>query len=194
MLQECPRGINRTADEARIPSKPQQAGMFRRWLKRRIQLAAIKGGREDLERFVESLRGLNGEEIGAIVATAAVIRMHLRQAGYLPDEVLQVTDSPEQSAVQLKISRLVRSFRADKNFIDATGAMVWLHTLRALSMPELRMSGRQMWEQLERGFAHSVHGVQEIEAITGRTSPLGALGACTFIPDGLNPAEIPKQP
>jgi hypothetical protein len=37
-------------------------------------------------RFVESLKGLSDQELGAVVALAAVVRVATRQAGLLPDE------------------------------------------------------------------------------------------------------------
>jgi hypothetical protein len=163
-----------------------------KWLQRRIQLAAIKGGRQDLERFVISLRGQSDEEIGTLVAIAAVIRMRLREAGHLPDEMLQITSvhEHEQAATQLHMSRLVRTFQAERQFSDAAGVMVWLHTLRSLSSPELRLLGRQMWQQLERGFLHALPALAQIEAVTGRDLPLGTLQACRFIPDSLDPVEL----
>jgi len=149
--------------------------MLGTWLKRKIQRAGIKGAREDLEGFVESLRGQSAEELGMVVALAAWIRINLRSAGKLPDEMLSVTTDPCQAEVQLRISRLVRTFQAEKQFTDATGALVWLHTLRALSAPERRLLGRQMWKQLERGQDHALSAMRQIEVLTGREPPPGTL-------------------
>jgi hypothetical protein len=63
--------------------------MLGSWIKRKAQLAGIKAAREDLERFVESLRGQSDKEVGAVVAMAAVVRVALRQSGLLPDELLK---------------------------------------------------------------------------------------------------------
>jgi hypothetical protein len=64
--------------------------------------------------------------------------------------------------------------------------MVWLHTLRCLTTPELRDLGRQMWQELERGFPHTPEALARIEAVTHRASPPGTLPACHFIPQDLD--------
>jgi hypothetical protein len=99
--------------------------MLGSWVKRKIQRAGVRGAREDLESFVESLHGQSNEELGMVVAIAAILRTELQARGHLPDET------------QLEMSRLVRRFQAQNRFQEALGAMVWLHTLRSLSAPEL---------------------------------------------------------
>jgi hypothetical protein len=167
--------------------------MLLKWLKRRAELTAVKSSRQDLERFIATLRGQSESEIATLVAVAAVIRMRLREVGHLPDEVLQVTSMHEyeQAMVQRRISRLVRRFQTDHEYIDAAGAIVWLHTLRSLSRPELRCLGRQMWQQLERGFMRTPEALAQMAAVTDREPPLGTLAACLFIPQDLSPDDLP---
>src|SRR5690606_22516782 len=115
-----------------------------RWFKRRIQLAAVRGGTEDLERFVTSLRGQSDDELGALVGLATLLRIQLRNMHIVPEESLDIgtpLSAEEQSEIQLKIGNLVRDFQKSGNPIDAAGAMVWLHTLRAFRFPELRVLG-----------------------------------------------------
>ena len=162
--------------------------MLGSWLKRRVQLAAVKSGREDLERFVESLRGQSDFELGMLVAHAAVIRVSLREFGRLSDEALFVTADPEQAAIQLHVAGMVRTFQADKAFAAAAATLVWLHTLRALSTPELRSLGRKMWGQLRRGIPLAPAALEGLEK-TGSPLPLGSLVACAFIPPDLDPDE-----
>lgn len=164
--------------------------MLVNWLKRKIQRAGVRGAREDLESFVESLRGQSDEELGMVVAIAAIVRTELRSHGHVPDEMLEVTNDPQQALTQLEMSRLVRRYQAEKRFQEALGAMVWLHTLRSLSTPELRFLGRQLWQQLERGHLHALEAMEQIEAMTGNQPPLGSLAACAFIPDDLDPVGL----
>lgn len=163
--------------------------MLSEWLRRRFERDAITSGRVGLERFVASLRAQSENEIAMIVVVAAAIRVRLRDAGHLPDDVLHATSSHEyeQATVQQRVSRLVRKFQTDSEYIDAAGAMVWVHTLRSLTIPELRDLGRQMWQQLERGFPHTPDALARIEAVTRRASPSGTLPACQFIPEDLDP-------
>jgi hypothetical protein len=161
--------------------------MLSSWLKDRVALRAVRSGRQELERFVASLRAQSESEIALILAVAAGIRVRLREAGHLPDEVLRVAPAQdyEQATVQRRIARLVQGFQSKSEYIDAAGAMVWLHTLRALTLPELRDPGRQMWEQLARGMQYAPQALAKIEAATHHTSPPGTLLACTFIPEDL---------
>ena len=122
-----------------------------------------------------------------LVAIAAALRVTLRDAGELPDELLQVTPDPRQPGTQLAMANLVRTFSTPAH---AVGAIVWLHTLRALSTPELRHLGRQMWQQLQRGQPRASEALRELESVTGAPSPVGSLAACDFIPDDLDPAEL----
>lgn len=166
--------------------------MLRKWLKRRFELAALQTGREGLQQFVATLRGQSQSEIATLVAVAAIFRMRLRESGHLPDDVLRVTaiDEYERVMVQQRISRLVRSCQWRNEYIDAAGAMIWLHTLRSLSIPELRSLGRQMWQQLERGFQDAPEALARIEAVTHHAPPPGTLPACAFVPEDLDPAGL----
>jgi hypothetical protein len=136
--------------------------MLRDWFNRKVQLATAKGAREDIERFVESLRGQSAEEIGAVVAMASIVRVALRKSDLLPDELVQLTSDPKQAVAQLAVSQLIGRYQREKRYGEATGAMVWLHTLRALSVPEIRLLGREMWRQLERGREQALTVFQEM--------------------------------
>jgi hypothetical protein len=163
--------------------------MFSGWLRQKITRRTVRSEREDLEMFVASLRAQSEGDIAVVVAVAAAIRMRLREAGHLPDEVLRAASTPdfEQATVQRRISRLVREFHSRSEYVDAAGAMVWLHTLRALMVPELREPGRRMWEQLARGAARTPEALATLEAATHRASPAGTLTACSFIPEDFAP-------
>ena len=160
--------------------------MLGSWIKRKAQLAGIKAAREDLERFVESLRGQSDKEVGAVVAMAAVVRVALRQSGLLPDELLKVTDDPQQAMVQLAVAKAIRRYQAEKRYEEATGAMVWLHSLRALSTPEVRRLGREMRRQLHRGQLHALKVLQEL----GIPSLSDVTLECSRIPNDLDPIEL----
>jgi hypothetical protein len=166
--------------------------MLSEWLRQRFEHDASRSGRVALERFVASLRAQPENEIALVVVVAAAIRVRLRDAGHLPDDVLQASSSHEyeQATVQQRVARLVRKYQTNSEHIDAAGAMVWVHTLRSLTIPELRDLGRQMWQQLERGFPHTADALARIEAVTRRVSPPGTLPACCFIPRDLDPRDL----
>lgn len=156
------------------------------WLRRKTELATIKGAREDLERFVESLRGMSDEEIGAVVGMAALVRTALRQSGLLPEESITVTPDSKQATTQLAVLELIQRHQAEQRHAEAVGAMVWLHSLRALSIPEARLLGRQMWGQLERGQSHALAALQDM----GIPPLAEVIFECSRIPEELHPTGI----
>jgi hypothetical protein len=171
-----------------------QAGptMFGSWLKRRAQLNSVRDATADLERFVLSLKGQSAAELGMLVAIAAVIRMDLRQEGRLPDEALGVgvpLPDDQQDAIQSYMSQLIREWQKMNQPTKAAGGMVWLHSLRAYRYPEVRLLGRQMWGELQRGFPTVFEAFDFLEKATQKPLPLGCLEASQFIPVGLEPFE-----
>jgi hypothetical protein len=159
--------------------------MFRSWFRGRLRRAAAKGAREDLLQFVESLRGLSDVQIGAAVAAAAVARVALRETGVLSDELLRITRDPLQVTTQLAISQLVRGYQAEQKYREATGALVWLHSLQALSFPELRSPGREMWRQLRRGQTHALRLLREM----GVSQLSDEAFECARVPDDLDSSD-----
>jgi hypothetical protein len=163
------------------------AVMLSIWFRRRDQVAPVEGAREDLERFVDSLRGMSDEEVGRVVAFAAIARVALRKSGVLPDELLQITSAKKRANAQLAVAQVVRGYRAERRFAEATGVMVWLHTLRALSTPEVRNLGRDMWRQLQRGPLQALIALQDM-----RVPPLSDVTMeCSRIPRDLFPDDGP---
>jgi hypothetical protein len=167
--------------------------MLRNWFnsKRNIQFASVRDGTADLERFLVALKGMSDQELGTVVAMAAILRMELRHQGLFPDDALDIASQlpeSEQKAVRSAMSGLALDFQK-KNHPSAGAAMVWLHTLRALQFPELRLLGRQMWGQLQRGFPHVFDAFRFFEGTVGQPLPLGTLQASQFIPVGLEPFE-----
>jgi len=167
--------------------------MLRNWFKsqRSIHLASVRDGTADLERFLVALKGMSDQELGMVVAMAAILRMELRPQGLFPDEALDIASTlpkSERKAVRSGMSGLALNLQK-KNDPSAGAAMVWLHTLRALQFPELRLLGRQMWGELQRGFPHVFAAFHFMEDTVGQPLPLGALQASQFIPVGLEPFE-----
>jgi hypothetical protein len=165
--------------------------MLRNWFKskRSVSIASVRDATGDLERFLLALKGMSDEEIGTLVAMAAVLRMELREQNLFPDAALGVgTPLPEreQGTLQANLSRMVLDLQKN-NSPNAGAAMVWLHSLRAFRYPEVRLLGRQMWGELERGFPHVLEALGFMERPVGQPLPLGALRAGRFIPVGLEP-------
>lgn len=164
--------------------------MLGNWLRRKIRNAGAKAGAEDLDRFVLSLKGQSDDDLSMLVALATLLRGNFRSQGYLPDRALGVgmpLPEEEMAEFQLKISKVFRIFQEGKQQTDAAGTMVWLHSLRALNYPELRLQGRMMWAELQRGFDGAETALEDVCQITGKSVPPLAREELRFIPDGLEP-------
>jgi hypothetical protein len=171
------------------PSEPSGvvAVMLSIWFRRRDQLATVQGARDDLEQFVHSLRDMSDEEVGRVVAFAAMARVALRKSGVLPDELLQIRPDKKQASAQHAVAQVVRRYQAERRFAEATGALVWLHSLRALSTTEVRHLGREMWRQLQRGQLQALTVLQDMRV----PSPSNVTLECWRIPDDLYPSTVP---
>jgi hypothetical protein len=162
--------------------------MIGNWLKRKVQIASVRAAREDLDRFNASLRGATDREIGMVMAIATIIRLRLTTSGRLPRNAFALPTPGDGSAqLQLYLSGMVREFQKIGQPSDAAGAMVWLHSMRALGFPEVRELGRDMWKELQRGFPYVSDALSDIEALTGNQLAAGADTACTFVPEDLAP-------
>jgi hypothetical protein len=162
--------------------------MIGNWLKRKIQLASVRGAREDLERFNASLRGATDAEIGMVVGIATIIRLRLTISGRVPKDAFTLPTPGDGSAeLQLYLSGMVREFQKIGQPSDAAGTMVWLHSMRALAFPEVRELGRHMWKELQRGFPYVADALSSIEALTGKQLPAGVYMPCKFVPEDLVP-------
>jgi hypothetical protein len=170
---------------------PSCRKMIGNWLKRKVQRKTAEATRDDLQRFVWSLRGATADELGAIVAVATTIRLRMADAGSFPAYAL--TLSGYDARFQLKLANLVRAFQKMDQLSDAAGAMVWLHTVRALGCPEARELGREMWSELRRGFTHAEEALAGVEALTQREVPAEAWEAYAFVPADLGPAQAPRH-
>lgn len=162
---------------------------WREWLQRRVEQRTLRVGRDGLEQFVSTLAGQSEQQIAVFVVMAAAVRLRLREAGHLPDDVLHISPEREyeQATVLQRIARLARRHQRRSEYLEAAGAMVWVHTLRALTVPDLQELGYQMWRQLERALPHAADALARIESATHQTLPQGTLQGCEFIPEDFWP-------
>jgi hypothetical protein len=158
------------------------------WLKRRAQIAVIDAGQQDIDRFIEGLRGASSTEVGTVLACGYHWMWQLQREFdwnlMEPDRV--VLSDP---AAQMTLNQLIRSVQR-KEPAMAVGLMIWLHTLRAANIPELRYSGRRMWKQLLRGAPHVYDGAYCFRLVAGVDLDLrfNGLGPDFLSPDGLDQA------
>ncbi len=146
-----------------------------------VQWAKTKQ-REEISEFINALKAMDGQELGLPVAFTAHFRNQLAAKGVdLSDPFLLVT--ADQGIIHDLSSKAV-SLQKQGETAAAVPVMVWTHTLRAMARPELRGLGREMWGQLERGFAHAEEAARGQQLLTGQA--LDISGYDEF-PKGLTP-------
>ncbi len=168
--------------------------MFKKLFGRRdTRQEQVATATNEIQQFVLALRGMSDAELGNVVAMAAVVRISMRPGGGLPDEALglgiPLTDSAE---VEVRRTMVQTALAMQKQSHDMTaGAMVWVHTLRAYHFPEVRLLGRNMWGELQRGFPHALGALSFMENVSHEPPPPGTALATQFIPVGLEPTPMP---
>lgn len=159
------------------------------WLKRKVQIASINAMGADIDRFLLGLRGASAEEIGGILACT------YHWMGFLERKFGWNLDHPDLVMMQdigasMMVGKCARHIQAKEPAL-ATGLLVWLHTLRASSTPELRLRGRELWSQLTRGAAHIHRGADMAKAILGVDMDLSCRGR---VPTNLTTLETEPVP
>lgn len=163
------------------------------WVKSRIQKASTDAMRDDLARFIESLRGAGDYELGMLLVVANAIRLNFIATGKLPPAALNL-EIPRTKQLEVKcdtcpieLNSAIRAFQKLGQPTDAAGTMVWLHSVRALNVPELRLLGRHMWGELSRGFPHAAEALGDTRRMGGKNLPDQLDDELTFVPVGLEP-------
>lgn len=152
------------------------------WLGKKIGEWATNTQREEMGKFVDLLKGMDGEEIGMLVAVATHMRHELESEGHhLLDPIIYTSQNPKICAL---LNGLIGSLQKEGKTPDAAALMVWLHTSRAGQTAELRSLGRAIWGELQRGFIHASSAAKSFEALAGVR--LNTSGFDSF-PIGLTP-------
>lgn len=161
------------------------------WLKRKFQLSNIKAVTEDVARFLSILKGSDDREIAMVVAMATIMRIKLRALGRLKDSIFDIGGNlAEQASAQFFLSQILKECQNNRQFSESSGLMVWLHTLRSFTYPEIRSLGREMWQELLRGFPLVTQTLNTIENELGGKFPSEAYDEYKFIPLGLEPKKV----
>lgn len=145
---------------------------------------AVGKQKKDLSEFLSRLKVMDSSEIGMVVVLATHLRHQLEAEGYMLLDPINYTASNLES-IQ-KLSRITAQMQKEDRF-ETSGMMVWVHTLRAGAALELRGLGREMWEELERGFPHVKENAIYVAELTGVTPNIEGSGS---IPIGLTPEPL----
>lgn len=152
------------------------------WLANKFDKWASGSQEKELNNYTVGLRGMDGSEIGLIVAVATHQRHLLVAEGFnVMDPINFVSVNPMAT---YRLSQTIQSLQKERKYQAAAGLMVWVHTLRAATRPELRLLGREMWRELQRGFPYVEESALDAQIVMGLN--LNVHDALSF-PIGLAP-------
>ncbi len=156
-------------------------GFFKKFiLNRSADIAA-----NEIKRFNTSLSGMDGRTISGIVIFAHNYRKILLEQNNIDLNELSIEVSRD-TYLSLKILNEIKEFQKYSMEAQATGLMVWVHSLRSVSFPENRILGRQMWGHLKRDMDDKdlIDAGIDYEMMTGNKVDLDGTN---IIPHELNP-------
>jgi hypothetical protein len=159
------------------------------WLKNLLLRGVVATQRREMIAFTTNLSAMDAEEIGLVVACANHQRLlMLENSGWDFNYPAVLADHPSNIPVLLgnAIIELQRQGRPQL----AAGIWVWVHTLRAFRLLELRQDGRDLWRQLARGFPFVDSAADGAALLFGQR--FRTEGAGVF-PDGLTPDRVSAE-
>ena len=147
------------------------------WVKKKVLQAGTDAAKNEIVRFIAGLKGASDQELGMMIAIATIIRVNFTKMGRIPPEALDFgirrdnnTDYKcEVCAVYLV--NAIKQFQSIGQQSDAAGTMIWLHSVRSLNDPEIRLLGREMWKELDRGFPYAFEALEYVREMTGKPLP-----------------------
>ncbi len=134
------------------------------WVKEKAKAKITETRRKEARDYVEALAQMEDDELASLVVIATHTRHTLLKHNnwdlLYPKSVIEASPT-----AIFAISKLVKDFQNDKQFICASGAMVWVHTLRCVEEDALWYLGRAIWRHLSRGFPYVPEFVRAQELI-----------------------------
>jgi len=137
--------------------------MFKRWLDKKFS----KAQSDEAQHFLQMLKGANTDVIAETSARAILAAAVFEErTGNSLFQVAFWADEKTSTVVQLAAE--IKKFQREGKPQHAVGFMVWLHTVRAATFPELKAVARQIWDELDR--APSDHeAFERVDAISKKT-------------------------
>jgi hypothetical protein len=155
------------------------------WFTRRFDKWASDTQHKEMSTFVESLKVMDSDEIGFLLASATHVRHALESMGHdVMHPVQYVSANP---MFPLTVSQTIQDCQKEEKLPQAAAMMVWLHTARGAVRLELRGLAREMWGQLARGFDYVEQQAETFAQTTG--ARLDTRDAQEF-PDGFTPEPL----
>jgi hypothetical protein len=126
---------------------------------------AQKRYRKEAVQLLNHLRSLDDKSIGLVLAIAAHHRNALIKEGVAMRDL--TTLAREAPLYQHDLAKAVNVLARKKRPHDALGLQIWVHSLRAVSNPDVHDVGVDIWRELVRGQPHVASARKLVNKETG---------------------------
>jgi len=119
------------------------------WLTSILEKRVTSDHARELDQFIGALSTMSDGEISELVAYATHTRHLIERLGV--DLIAPSVPFTHPDLLPQLIKR-INAFHSQGNTIAASSMMIWAHTIRATTRPQLKHLGSAMWRELSRGF------------------------------------------
>jgi len=129
----------------------------------------------DIENYLDMARSMDDQDLADTLIIALQIRNNLVRLGKgdLMTPWRAVAENPD---LPVEIDQAIRHWHAQGDLFSMTracGALLWVHSLRAVTHTDIRVRARALWSEFARAFPH--------------------LGGCATFPEGLDPSIVEER-
>ena len=117
---------------------------IRSWLEKKF----ASSQQVEAEQFLTSLRGADNDLLDMIAGAQLYWAAFYSKKGI--DLYEMETWIQSRLMFPSEIAGLIKGLQKQRTTGSVPGLMVWLHSSRALLWPELRLAGRQIWQELSK--------------------------------------------
>lgn len=121
------------------------------WLLRKAQQRSLISQEREIILFIRSLQGMHKDELASLLVMATRQRLIIEGTGVQLTAALDGFSPPDEGVYPLKIGGMIRGLQKAGDMAAAGSMMIWAHSIRAAINPALRVFGRQLWAELDRG-------------------------------------------
>ena len=143
----------------------------------------------EISEYIQIIKGCSDKELGIAVLSALTLRKRiLNSSGVdLMDPVIGLIKNPD---ITITLSKTHAELTAQNKLKLTVPYTIWVLTLRSVSNPLIRGLGRQMWEELSRGFKFVESQKMNYVWVYGHEPNSELLGQ---YPIGLEPLDIENK-
>ncbi|HDU8563571.1 TPA: hypothetical protein RG686_000837 [Morganella morganii] len=156
---------------------------MQKWIGRYFQ-------KKEVIQFISALKQQDAADIAPLIIVATSYRNALKKNADIDllKPALCIIKDPD---ILLIFRPEIELKQRNEEYEIAAGLMVWLHTLRCASDPLLRKYGRELWQELQRGFKYVEPFIYntgiEVAVNTPYTKIPLDINEYDYFPEGLTP-------